>query len=192
MITHRHIWLWIVGGIAVAAVLIYFSLSNGVLTNFLDNSPFSQGSSDGKAGSTAGESAVPIAPQGVSYDQTESTLQRQDVVVTGTPEVPGQSLPVLGDTIPKSAIKISIVRGAGFSPSSFTVKAGETVVVSITADENRSHTFVFDEPSLSSVAVGVAPHETRVITFIAPAKKGDYIFRDNVFGATETGKMIVK
>ncbi|MBM3257599.1 MAG: hypothetical protein FJY98_04805 [Candidatus Liptonbacteria bacterium] len=175
----HHIWGWVLGGIVVALLLIYFAVSNGVL------SPLTE-----KLGITTAEPAKRSnAPAGISYDQTD--LYSTSSVVTGAPELPGQSLPITETQIPKSAIKLSVER-SGFTPASFTVQRNQTVVVSLTSPGNRSHTFLFDDPSLSAVAVGVAPGETRVITFTAPAKAGNYTFRSNVPGDAAVGTMIVK
>lgn len=179
---HKHIVGWIAGGIVVAAILIYFAVSNGVVIT-----PFAEKLGIGSQGGAPSQ-----APLGVSYNQADlnPAVTSTPVVVTGAPEVPGQSVPIPEAQIPKSAIKISVER-SGFTPATFTVRAGEIAVVSITSADNRSHTFVFDTPALSSVAVGVAPHETRVITFTAP-RAGTYRFTDNVFGATAAGTMVVK
>jgi plastocyanin len=188
MVAHKHIWFWILGGIAVAALLIFFALSNGIFPSLVEEGLRGGGVENPNA---PGVPVGPPPPEGISYNQADAAAEK--VVVTGAPTQPGQSLPVTGEQeIPKSAVKLTIARGAGFSPSSFTVRKGETVVVSITSGDDRSHTFVFDDASLSSVAVGVGPRETRVITFIAPAKAGSYVFRSNVFGATESGTMVVK
>lgn len=188
MIDKKHIWFWILGGIVVALLLIYFALSNGTLIFSIgrEGSPLPGATPSGAGGASSN------APAGISYNQRDAQTAGANVVVTGAPEAPGQSAPIAELQIPKSAVKISIEKWRGFTPASFTVRAGETVVVSITSAENRSHTFVFDDASLSSVAVGVAPHETRVITFTAPKKPGNYVFRDNVFGATEQGMMVVR
>jgi uncharacterized cupredoxin-like copper-binding protein len=54
---------------------------------------------------------------------------------------------------------------------------------------------MFNDPSLSAVAVGVSPRETRAITFNAPSTPGEYPFVCDVpghAGRGEVGKMIVE
>ncbi len=194
MIEKKHIVLWIVGGIAVAVLLIFFAMSNGVVAPFSPYSPFSKGGAGDLAkGSTAQPGGISNAPAGVSYNQADlnaAATSGKPVVVTGAPEQPGQSLPIPAAQIPTSAIKLS-VQGNAFTPSTFTVRAGETVVLSITAEDGRGHSFNFNDSSLSSVSVGVGPHETRVITFTAPAKPGTYTFRGTI-APDSAGTMIVK
>jgi len=185
MIEKKHIVLWIVAGVAVAALLIYFAVANGVVSPFSPRSPFSKGS-------TAQPGGISNAPAGVSYNQADAnTTSGKLVVITGTPETPGQSAPITAAQIPTSAIKLSVQRGL-FTPAGFTVDAGDTVVVSLTSEDNHEHTFIFESPLLSSVAVGVSPRETRVITFTAPDKPGNYRFMSNSFGDTQSGTMIVR
>ena len=110
------------------------------------------------------------------------------------PDKPMESPPVEENKIPKTAIKIG-VSAAGFSPKTFEVKAGQTVILSVSSKDQWTHVFKFRDTSLSNIAVGVAPGETRMITFITPKKIGDYEFFCDVPGHTnrgEVGKMIVK
>lgn len=103
-----------------------------------------------------------------------------------------QSNPVPTNNIPTKAVKLTVTT-AGFSPSSFTVGAGKSVTLSITAGDSKTHVFVFDSTLLSAVAVGVGPGETRLITFNAPKVAGTYKFHSNVPGQSgEKGVMIVK
>ena len=83
--------------------------------------------------------------------------------------------------------------GGGFSPNSFTVSAGAPVTISITSGDQYSHVFAFEDASLSAVAVGVGPGETRAITFNAPKTAGAYKFYSNIPGQSgEAGVMTVK
>jgi len=69
------------------------------------------------------------------------------------------------------------------------------VVLSITSGDEWTHVFKFEDESLKDAVVGVAPNETRVITFYAPDEPGEYEFHCDLPGHTargETGKMIVK
>jgi uncharacterized cupredoxin-like copper-binding protein len=82
----------------------------------------------------------------------------------------------------------------GFSPNYLKVKAGSLVNIAITSSDSYTHIFAFRDASLSAVAVGVGPGETRAIIFNAPAKTGTYEFYCNVPGHDmrgEIGKMVV-
>ena len=108
----------------------------------------------------------------------------------GTPDAPQQSNPV--SEAPAGAVKLTMT-ASGFSPKEFTARAGQAVALSVTAGDSQTHVFMFDDASLSAVAVGVAPGETRVITFNAP-KVGSYKFHCDVPGHSgrgETGTMVV-
>lgn len=110
------------------------------------------------------------------------------------PEEPWQSAPLEESEIPKEAIRIGVT-AEGFSPSSFEVKKGEEVVLAVTSQDKWVHVFRFKDSSLDKVAVGLNPGETKVITFYAPSKVGEYEFFCDVPGHErrgEKGKMIVK
>jgi plastocyanin len=114
-------------------------------------------------------------------------------VLPGSPEAPQESNPISPEDLPSEAIKLTIT-AAGISPSSFTVRAGAPVTISVTSGDTQTHIFKFDSPSLSAVAVGVSPGETRAITFNAPGK-GTYGFHCDVPGHAsrgETGTMTVR
>ena len=110
------------------------------------------------------------------------------------PEKPMESLPLEIGEIPEGAIKIEVT-AQGFSPSSFEAKKGEKVVLSVTCQDEWTHIFKFKDESLTTVAVGVGPGETRAITFYAPLEIGEYDFFCDVPGHEargERGEMIVK
>ncbi len=106
---------------------------------------------------------------------------------------PQQTLAISEKSLPKSVIKIEETAKQGFNPTSFTVKAGTPVTISLTNKESgRSATLAFVDPSLSAVILGVGASETRAITFNAPSKSGDYKFIDGIPGHTASGIMTVK
>ncbi len=183
---NKSLIFWIIGGAVAGVIVIVLALSNGIIAPF------------GSTGSTSQnvKSSNP-APVGVSYDQNQTrstSTNAAATVVTGRPEAPAASVAIPVSKIPDSAVKISVARYA-FNPSTFTVNAGQTVVLSLTSADNFNHSFVFIDPLLYSAHVGVAAGETRVITFIAPAVPGNYKFQCNTFGDAargETGTMIVK
>jgi len=83
----------------------------------------------------------------------------------------------------------------GINPSSFEVDKGVKVVLSITSGDSWTHVFKFEDESLKDAIVGVAPNETRVITFYAPEEVGEYEFHCDLPGHAargEIGEMIVK
>lgn len=111
----------------------------------------------------------------------------------GTPSAPQQSAPIVPQSLPPSAVKLTVT-AAGFSPSNFTVNSGAVVALSLTSGDAQTHIFYFDDTSLSAVAIGVGPGETRAIVFNAP-KAGTYTFYCGVPGHKtrgEVGKMIVE
>lgn len=110
------------------------------------------------------------------------------------PEKPESSLPLEEKGIPEEAVKMGVT-AQGFSPSSFEVRKGEKIFLAVTSQDEWTHVFKFKDESLVKVAVGVAPGETRAITFYAPSESGEYEFFCDVPGHEargEKGKMIVK
>jgi len=136
--------------------------------------------------------ANPIAKDGTVVT-TEGVAVKNDAVPM-SPEAPKQTPPVAKEQLAASVLKLDI-SSAGFNPTELSVKAGNPVTLAITSTDDFTHVFMFDDPSLSAVAVGVSPHETRAITFNAPSKAGDYAFHCDVPGHSgrgEVGKLIVK
>lgn len=147
-----------------------------------------------------------VIPEGSRVEVVGANPIMDNVVVTPTgevtkndvvpmsPEAPQQTAPISKEQVPNTAIKLE-ASASGFSPSSFEVKAGAPTTLSVSSVDGITHVFMFDNPSLGAVAVGVGPNETRAITFNAPTEKGEYTFRCDVPGHAargETGKMIVK
>ncbi len=81
------------------------------------------------------------------------------------------------------------VSSAGFLPSTFTVKSGSAMSVSLTGADDETHVFKFDDPSIQLSPSGVGPMMTRVITFSAPSSTGDYTFHCDVPGHTARGEV---
>ena len=143
-------------------------------------------------GTVAAPGTSPISEAGKVVTKTGEDVKLN--VTPGTPEAPQQSNPIASPKdLPPQTVKIS-VSAAGFSPSSFTVKSGAAVPLAVTATDSQTHVFLFDDKSLSAVAIGVGPGETRAISFNAP-KAGEYAFHCDVPGHSargEVGKMIVQ
>lgn len=133
-----------------------------------------------------------IASSGIVVAPTGQAAQNN--VTPGAPTAPQQSAPIANPSaIPSSAIKLTVTVANGFTPNAFTVSAGAPVTISVTSGDSYSHVFAFQDPSLSAVAVGVGPGETRAITFNAPTTAGAYKFYSNVPGQSgEAGVMTVK
>ncbi len=162
---------------------------------------------EGAATGTEGEIAIPevlkeatVAVAGanpVTKDGTVVTTAGVPVkndAVPMSPEAPKQTPPVTKDQLPASTVKLEI-SAAGWKPAEFTVNASSPVTVAISSADDYTHVFMFDDLTLSAVAVGVSPRETRAITFNAPSKPGEYAFHCDVPGHAargEVGKMIVK
>ena len=87
------------------------------------------------------------------------------------------------------------VSSAGFLPSTFTVRSGSAIAISLSGADDETHVFKFDDPSIQLSPSGVGPMMTRVITFSAPSVAGDYTFRCDVPGHAargEVGIMVVQ
>lgn len=124
---------------------------------------------------------------------TKTGTAAKNNVTPGSPEAPQQSAPIAPSQVP-SAIKLTVT-ASGFTPSTITVSAGKAVTLAITSGDTQTHVFMFDDPSLSAVAVGIGPGETRAITFNAPSSAGTYGFHCDVPGHKargEVGKMVVQ
>jgi cytoskeletal protein RodZ len=151
------------------------------------------------AGSSSKEVVI-VAPQSnpISVD-TGVVLTRDGSAAADNEAHPGgtsgplQSAPVSPDKLPASTIKLAI-NSTSISPAEFTVKAGQAVALAVTSSDSIE-IFKFDDPALAAVAVGLEPRQTRVITFNAPEKAGEYIFYSDFAGhrnSGATGNMIVK
>lgn len=176
--------VWIVVGVIVAAVVIYFAVSGG-----LPQRPSEMQTPEGTVAVTGTSPIAPsgevIAPSGKPADNTS---------VPGSQTAPQQSAPLSTKEVPPQAVKLS-VSASGFSPSSFSVSAGKAVTLSLTSTDDQTHVLRFNDPSLNAVAIGIGPGQTRVITFNAPAAPGTYSFHCDVPGHTargETGTMTVR
>ena len=110
------------------------------------------------------------------------------------PNAPQQTEAISKETLANNngVFKIDVSE-KGFSPNYFKTKAGIVTEIAVTSTDSYTHIFAFRDASLSAVAVGVAPGETRAIIFNAP-KAGTYEFYCNVPGHAargEVGKMVV-
>lgn len=179
---------WVVGGIVVAVVVVYLAVSGGLKLGGPGTEGYNGEQTD--KGLVAAPGASPVATSGQVVTQEGNPVKLN--VEPMSPEAPQQSAPITESQVPSSAVKIT-VSAQGFTPNTFTVKAGAPIALSVTSGDEQTHIFKFEDPSLSAVAVGIGPHETRLIPFNAPAK-GEYTFYCDVPGHKtrgETGTMIV-
>lgn len=187
--------VWIAAGVIAAAVVIYLAATG----------------SFGNLGGSKAPAVTGVAtttPQGVVQAPGASPIASSGIVVTpegkpvnnaaqpGAPEAPKESNPLTSiKDVPTNAVKITMA-ASGITPSSFTVKAGEAVTLSIAEGDTQSHIFKFEDPSLAAVAVGIGPGDPiRVLSFNAPAKPGSYVYYCDVpghKGRGEQGTMVVR
>ena len=193
----KKVWIWI-GVVVVVIVIIVFAIALNKNRNSVAavaNEPVGTQTSLGTVTATgivAASGTSAIASSGVVVAPTGKPTENN--VAPASPSAPQQSNPI-GNTaaIPSAAVKLTVSAASGFTPNSFTVSAGAPVTLAITGADTQVHVFAFEDPSLSAVAVGVGPGETRAITFNAPSAAGQYKFYSNVPGQSgETGVMIVK
>lgn len=189
--------VWVVVGVVVAAVVIYLAVSGtfGNLGGGANKAPAVTGSATTTAqgvvqapGSSAiASSGIVVTPEGTPVDNAAQP---------GTPTAPKESNPLTSvSDVPTSAVKITMA-ATGITPSTFTVKAGEAVTLSVADGDTQSHIFKFEDPSLAAVAVGIGPGDPiRVLSFNAPTKPGSYVYYCDVPGHRargEQGTMVVQ
>ena len=126
------------------------------------------------------------SPEAEKPKPIETPLGTFDVVA------PEQTMPLAPEkvedvTAKGEAIKL-VISPDGFTPKEFSVKAGQVVSLILEA-QRATHTFGFESPELSDIYMGVALGETRGLSFMAPAKKGDYKFFCTQPGHKERGEV---
>jgi plastocyanin len=124
---------------------------------------------------------------------TQEGEEARNDVEPGSPDAPQQTGPVDEEALPENTVKVG-VSAEGFSPAEVSVPANSPVTMSVTSTDDYTHIFKFKDDSLKAVAVGIAPGETRAITFQTPGP-GEYEFYCDVpghEGRGEVGTMIVQ
>lgn len=163
------------GAVAVAAV-IYFGARGSFLSNKAP-APVTV------TANTAAQSLT-VAPASIPPSSVPTPMRA----------APQQSEPLKkGEIIPAKAIGI-MVSTSGFSPHSFTVRAGDAVMLALTSGDQFAHVLAFSDGALASFVLAAAAGETRTIQFTAP-KRGEYAFSDTIPGHAargETGIMVVQ
>lgn len=145
---------------------------------------------------------VVVSPgtSGINVDTGKVITQSGDAVANdvsaGSQAAPQSSFPIDAAELPKSTIKLA-VNSTSFTPNEFTVNRGQAVSLAVTNVNTNTFSAIlrFDDPSLSSVVIGLSKDETRSITFNAPDKAGEYTFYNAMFDHRSqgaAGKMIVK
>jgi len=163
----KRLTIWIIVGVIVALVIVVLAFMSG-----------------------GTDSAQKIVDTVTQADQ--STTGVADVPVPNNAEIP-QASTVAREKLPEGTIELSI-SSTGFSPNEFTVDAGQKITLAITS-KDKSHTFAFKDPTLSSIALNAGAGQTSAVNFVAPTKPGEYVFRCDLPGhedGGEIGKMIVK
>lgn len=84
----------------------------------------------------------------------------------GTPDAPNQSGPIDTTQIPPNAYHIKMKRNAPPQDTIF-INKNSIVQLAVTSDDQYTHIFKFTDPALKAIALGLGPHETRMITFKA-------------------------
>jgi plastocyanin len=148
------------------------------------------------------EEAVVVAPNSnpisvdtgkvLTHDGLKSANNAASYV--GDSDAPLQSDPIRDvSALPSNVIKIN-ANPDSMTPNRIEVRPGQAVALVVTSGASPI-IFKFDDPSLSAVAMGLRPQETREITFNAPSNPGNYLFFSDYPGhraAGSEGVMIVK
>jgi len=153
---------------------------------------FTKTEANGTTTVTKTEEAVVVAPESNPISvETGDVLTRngdqeaKNDLQAGDPSAPVQSDPVDPALLPASTYRV-VMSANSAVPKQIKVKAKQAVALAISA-EGTMIIFKFDDPSLSAVAMGLAPGETRVITFNAPDKPGNYVFYSDLSGHRASG-----
>lgn len=112
-----------------------------------------------------------------------------NTAVPNTPTAPHSTAPLNSvSNLPPTVIKVE-VSAAGIFPKQFTVKAGTSVTIAFSSLDDSAHTIMFSNPVLSAISIGLGPRVSRAITFNAPTKAGNYVFRCGFPGHLERGEV---
>lgn len=137
--------------------------------------------------------ASPVTRDGLVL--TEDGELAQNNIEPMSPGAPRQTEPISEEDLSTGSIRLSVSIAAGWTPNEFVVKAGMPVTLAISSIDESTYLFKFVDDSLSAVAIGVSPGETRAITFNAPDSPGEYQFISDIPGHVNrglTGMMIVQ
>lgn len=118
---------------------------------------------------------------------TPTGEEAKNDVEPGSPDAPQQTGPIDEEALPEETVRVNI-SAAGFSPEELRVAANTAVTMSVSSTDDQTHIFKFKDDALSAVAVGIAPMETRAITFQTPGP-GEYEFYCDVPGHESRGEL---
>ncbi len=113
---------------------------------------------------------------------------------SGTVNAPQVSIPVDPGKLPDVVTRI-VIEDFKISPNEIIVNPGQIVSLAIVVTGKKMEIFKFEDESLQGVSMGVGSEQTRVITFRAPIKSGEYTFFSDMKSRRIQGiegKLIVK
>ncbi|MFA6514622.1 MAG: cupredoxin domain-containing protein [Patescibacteria group bacterium] len=174
----------------IALAIIFFTRKNNVNIN-VSNPVNNQAVNEvGEIVTPINEEKTPVVTNITPAKPTPVVKVKEDLRMSLP--APLQSEVTTESAIPEGAIKI-IGTETGFEPKEFTVKAGEKIVLALTAKGASPVVLTFYNSNMPPVSIGCGPGETRWVTLTAPTTAGEYIFKNDMIGhSNETGKMIVK
>lgn len=108
---------------------------------------------------------------------------------------PRASGPKEASELSAETIVLQASTSEGWTPSQFTVPAGQALTIAVTGVGSGNYILKFESPLLSAVSLGVGPGETREISFNTPTQVGEYTFYSAMPGHSRmglVGKMIVE
>ena len=175
--------LWAVLGVILGAIIVYMAMTRG--------------EKGGDVGAPNRETSIaeslnisPVDESGVVLANVGGAAKND--ALAGSSEAPERSGPLTKNRIPDGAVRILITKET-FSPSDFSVRAGDAVTLVVTSGDDFTNVFAFEDTSLRAIALGVSAKETRAIRFNAPQEEGEYVFYQNMPGFQNVrGVMIVK
>lgn len=184
----KKLYIWIGVGVAIALVI-------GIVLALVLK-PGSKAPAPGETktdvGTVLATGTSAISDKGIVVN--EQGVPVKNDAAPGTLDGPRGSAPMTKDQVSDKSIKLDMAE-KGFSPAKIEVGAGKPISIALSSVDKKTHFFVFDDPSLSAVTLGIGPDETRSITFNAPSKPGEYKFHCDTPGHAQSGEigtMIVK
>lgn len=191
-IEKKNIFVWVGGGVAAAILVIIFAFSGAnyyqptgstVIKDAPSTIPDYAGPQQVKTNLGEGVELAPgasvITENGEVVAPSGNVARTDAGAMAG--DLPTQSVPIPSSEVPSGSLKVSFLNGV-FNPLTFSVSAGETVVLAITSDQNEI--FRFDEPELQGVVMDVRAGETRLIPFTVSVPAGNYKLRAQIKNVT--------
>jgi hypothetical protein len=138
---------------------------------------------------STGSAVIPGPPAAVTSGSREA-MEIATSLRLSLP-VPAQSPVSTEDQVPAGAVKVYGTE-FGFEPFEFTVAAGSEVTLALVSQVDLPTILTFYDSNMPAISIGCGPRETRWLTFTAPDKPGEYIFKNDAIGrSNQTGRMIV-